>query len=62
MKLKITSYHSSKDLSDGFSEGWAKAGMETLRDPDQKGMVGTLYPSALHNPKGFGLGSLTAEI
>ena len=27
--------------------------MATLRDPDQKGIVGTLYPSALHNPKGF---------
>ena len=36
--------------------------MATLRDPDQKGMVGTLYPSALHTPKGFGLGPLTAKI
>ena len=36
--------------------------MATLKDPDQKGMVGTLYPSALHIPKGFGLEPLTAEI
>ena len=36
--------------------------MATLKDPDQKGMVGTLYPSAHHTPKGFGLGPLTAEI
>ena len=50
------------NLSGGFSVGWAKAGMVTLRDPDQKGMVGTLYTSALHIPKGFGLGPLTAEI
>ena len=49
-------------LSDGFSVGWAKAGMATLRDPDQKGMVGTLYPSALHTPKSLGLGPLTDEI
>ena len=49
-------------LSDGFSVGWAKAGMAILRDPDQKGMVGTLYPSTLHTPKGFGLGPLMAEI
>ena len=25
-------------------------------------MIGTHYPSALHTPKGFGLGPLTAEI
>ena len=52
----------SKSLSGGFSLGWAKAGMTTIRDPDQKGMIGTLYPSALHIPKGFGLGPLMAEI
>ena len=53
---------SKKHLSGGFSVGWAKAGMATLRDPDQKGMVGTLYSSAHHTPKGFGLGPLMAEI
>ena len=52
----------SRLLSDSFSIGWAKAGMANLRDPDQKGIVGTLYPSALHTPKCFGLGPLTAEI
>ena len=32
-------------------------------DPDQKGMVGTLYPSALQTPaKGFGLGPLMTQI
>ena len=36
--------------------------MAILRDPDQEGMVGTLYPSALHTPKGFGMGPLMAEI
>ena len=41
------------DLSGGLS-----LGIEILRDPDQKGTVGTLYPSALHTPKGFGLGQL----
>ena len=55
-------HESSCLLSGGFSVGWAKAGMAPLRDPDQKGMVGTLYPSALHTPKGLGLGPLMAEI
>ena len=41
---------------------WGKEGMGTRRDPDQKGMVGTLYPSTLHTPKGLGLGPLMAEI
>ena len=41
---------------------WAKAGIAILRDPDQKDMIGTLYPSALHTPKSFGLGPQTAEI
>ena len=36
--------------------------MATLRDPDQKGILGTHYPSALHTPKSFGLEPLTAEI
>ena len=36
--------------------------MATLRDPDQNGMVTTLYPSAHHTPNGFGLGPLMAEI
>ena len=36
--------------------------MAILRDPDQKGMIGTHYPSALYTTKGFGLGQLTAEI
>ena len=49
-------------LSDGFYIGWAKGGMATLRDPDQKDIVGTLYPTALHTPKCFGLGPLMAEI
>ena len=49
-------------LSGSFSVGWAKAGIAIVRDPDDWGMVGTLDPSALHTPKGFGLGPLTAEI
>ena len=49
-------------LSGGFSIGWAKAGMTILRDPDQEGIVWTLYLSALYTPKGFGLGPLMAEI
>ena len=50
------------NLSGSFSVGWAKAGIAIVRDPDDWGMVGTLDPSALHIPKGFGLGPLTAEI
>ena len=49
-------------ISGGFSEGWTKSGMSILRDPDQKGMIGTHYPSALYTAKGFGLGPLTDEI
>ena len=49
-------------FSGGFSVGWAKAGIAILRDPDQKGMVWTLYPIAFHTLKGFGLGPLIAEI
>ena len=36
--------------------------MGILRDPDQKGMIGTLYPSFLNTQKGFSLGPLMAEI
>ena len=53
---------SRKYLSGSFSVGWAKAGIAIVRDPDDWGMVVSLDPSALHIPKGFGLGPLTAEI
>ena len=36
--------------------------MAILRDPDQKGMIGTYYPSTPHIPKGFGVRPLTADI
>ena len=32
--------------------------MMILKDPDGKGIVGTLYPSDLYSLKGFGLGPL----
>ena len=51
-----------KILSGSWSVGWAKAGIAIVRDPDDWGMVGTLDPSALDIPKGFGLEPLTAEI
>ena len=51
-----------KLLSGGLSVGWAKEGMGILRDPDQKGIIGTLYPSLLNTQKGFSLGPLKAEI
>ena len=51
-----------ESLSSGFSVVWAKAGIAILRYPDQKDIVGTLYPRDLHTPKSFGLGPLTNEI
>ena len=51
-----------KSLSGVFSVGWPKTGMAILRDPDQKGMIGIHYQSALHTPEGFGLEPLKAEI
>ena len=62
MYLLVRTYWATTFLSGGFSLGWAKAGIAILRDPDQKDMVGTLYPSALCTPKGFELGPLMAEI
>ena len=62
-RKKISEKQALRKQSYGsFSVGWAKAGIAIVRDPDDWGMVGTLDPSALHTPKGFGLGPLTAEI
>ena len=36
--------------------------MRILMDPDLKGMVGTLYPTALHTLQGLGIEPLIVEI
>ena len=60
--LNIKDYWLLRGLSGSFSVGWAKAGIAIVRNPDNWDIVGTLDPSALHIPKGFGLGPLAAEI
>ena len=56
LKLQSRQYkNDSRQLSGVFSLGWAKAGIAILRDPAQKGTVGTLYTGTLYTPKDFGL-------